>query len=346
MLEDLSMPMNIALFAGAAAVVWIAGTRLAHVADAIATVTGLGREFLGLILLGGVTSSPEIAIAISASLEGAPVLTINDVLGSAASNVVILAVADAIIGRDALTSVQGSSQVLLQGVFGMLLMAIAVGATVAGDVLVLGIGGFSWLLLATYVLAIWVLSRARTESAWKVASSGAEQNAGARSEDGRESGQHSLKRLIVETVLIAAAILLAGYVLTKSAAELAHQTGLGAGYFAVVFLAITTSLPEVSTVIGAVRLRRYEMAISDIFGTNLVNVTIIGLVDALHDGGPVLLEVGRSSSISALLALLLTGTFLVGMLERRNRAVFRMGPDSIAALLMYAAGLTLLYFKR
>jgi cation:H+ antiporter len=85
------------------------------------------------------------------------------------------------------------------------------------------------------------------------------------------------------------------------------------------------------------------MAISDIFGTNLFNVTIIVLVDALHPGGPVLVEAGRFAAFAALLALVLTALFLVGMLERRNRTVLHMGWDSLAALVVYAAGVSVLY---
>lgn len=45
------MGVNAALFAGAAVTVWIAGTKLARYADAIAEHTGIGREFLGILLL-------------------------------------------------------------------------------------------------------------------------------------------------------------------------------------------------------------------------------------------------------------------------------------------------------
>ena len=113
-----------------------------------------------------------------------------------------------------------------------------------------------------------------------------------------------------------------------------------------VFLAASTSLPEVSTVVAAVRLRRYEMALADIFGTNLFNVTIIFVADALYDGPPVLGEVGRFAGCSALLAVVLTALVLAGMIECRNRTFFRMGADSIAVLGCYAAGVAVLYQLR
>lgn len=127
---------------------------------------------------------------------------------------------------------------------------------------------------------------------------------------------------------------------------LAQQSGLGTSFFGVVVLAFATSLPEASTVIAAVRLGRHGMAIGDVLGTNLFNVTIIVLVDALHPGGPVLLEAGRFASFGALLALVLTGIFLVGLVERRDRTVGPLGLDSVLLLLTYAGGLVVLYVLR
>jgi cation:H+ antiporter len=99
-------------------------------------------------------------------------------------------------------------------------------------------------------------------------------------------------------------------------------------------------------VLTAVRLKRYELAISDVLGTNIFNATIIFLVDALHPGGPVLIETGRFASFSALLALVLTCLFLVGLVERRDRAIAGLGLDSILVLLTYAGGLVVLYSLR
>src|SRR5918994_5636612 len=151
MFRALPLWANVAIFLGSAAVVWFAGTRLARYADAIAMETGLGREILGVLLLGGMTSLPELAVATTASLAGTPALSVNDVLGSAAINVLILALADAALGRGALTSTLGSPGVLLQGVLGIILLSLVVAATLTGDIVVLGIGAWSWLMLAVYI---------------------------------------------------------------------------------------------------------------------------------------------------------------------------------------------------
>lgn len=338
---ELPLALNVALFIAAGAVVWFAGTRLARYADAFAEKTGIGRVAVGMVLLGSVTSLPEITIATTSTLQGTPLLSITDVLGSAALNVVILAIADASFGRGALTSIQGSSRVMLQGVLGIIIMALSVGAYVAGDVLFIGIGVWSWLMFAVYVCSILLLTKARQGDAWRPLDADEE-----REVVDNEAEQWSLKRLVLLIAFAAAGILVAGVTLAQTGSALAEQSGLGLSFFGAVFLAVTTSLPEVSMTIALARRRQYEMAISGIFGTNVFNVTIIVLVDALHPGGPILPEVGRPASVGALLGIVLTSIFLIGLIERRDRVFLRMGYDSIAVLLTYVAGLVVLYLVR
>ncbi len=333
--------MTAMVFIAAAAAVWVAGTRLARYADAIAEHTGIGRAILGMILLGGVTSLPELAVAVTATHEGHPVLSINDVLGSAAINVVLLAVADGFIGRRALTSTVPSPAVMLQGALSIGLLAMVAAAVTAGDRLFLGMGIWSWLMLVAYVAGVALLANSRAANQW-TPTAGAPQPA----RDSQPEHGQPLSRLILLTCVAGAVIIVAGFLLARSGAALAEQTGLGTSFFGAVFLGLSTSLPELSTILAAVRLRQYEMAISDALGTNLFNVTILVLVDALDPGEPVLQQAGRFAAFSALLALLLTATFLVGMLERRDRTVLRMGVDSAVVLVAYVAGVMVLYGLR
>lgn len=343
MFESFPLWGNLGAFAAAAAVVWAAGTRIAIYADAIAVKTGIGRAVLGMVLLGGVTSLPELAVASTAAIAGHPGLSVNDLLGSAAINVLIIALADAVIGRDAITSVVASPPVLLQGALGIVLLGIVAAAAISVDRLVLGVSAWSWVLLALYAASVWIVAKSRSGSAWKPSPvKGPGAPAGGRQHEPRES----LRLLAGRTAAAGAAVLVAGFFLAKSAEAIAEQTGLGTNFVGAVMLAASTSLPEASTVVAAVRLRRYEMAVSDVFGTNLFNVTIIFAVDALYDGGPVLSEVGAFAAFGALLAIVLTALFLAGMIERRDRTVLRMGYDSLAAVVVYLGGVTVLYQLR
>lgn len=327
------------VFAVATGVVWFAGTHLARLADAISSKTGIGQAAMGMVLLGGITSSPELAVAVTATMQGAPMLSINDVLGSAAINILVLAIADVAIGREPLTARIPSLSVVMQGVMGIAMFALVAVSTYVSDFAFLGVGIGSWLLVATYAIAIRLLVHSRVDDAWQPAD-------GQREKKDDRKDARSLARLVALTSVAGVAILIAGFLLARTGEALAEHTGLGTSFFGAVILGFATSTPEISTVLEAVRLRRYTMAISDVLGTNLFNVLILFVVDALHRGGPVLVEAGPFAATAALLALVLTAIYLVGMLERRDRAVLRMGYDTLAVLIVYIAGLFALYAQR
>lgn len=336
---------NFAIFALSAAAVWLSGTRVSRYADAIARITGIGHMAVGLVLLGGVTSLPEIAVALFSASTGNPVLAVNNLLGGVAMQKAVLAASDALIGKDALTVVVSSPALLLQGALSILLLAVVAAAIAVRDIAVAGIGLWTWGILALYLYSIWMLSVAAGRQPWRPAEDSlpGPQN-GPPGDAGRDNG--SLRTVAVKTVVAAAIILAAGFLLSQTGDAIAVQTGLGQSFVGAVLLGFATSLPEISTVVSAMRLRQYEMAISDILGTNLFNVALIFLVDAVYPGAPVLNEVGRFSLFLSLLGILLTTIYLVGLIERRNRTVARMGIDSLATLLAYGTGLFLLYRMR
>src|SRR3546814_654833 len=97
--------INILIFFLAAGVIWMTGGRLTRALDAIAQGTGLEHVFVGMLLLGGITSLPELANVVTASSIGNPALAVNNLLGSSAISILLLAIADAIVGRRAVTSI-------------------------------------------------------------------------------------------------------------------------------------------------------------------------------------------------------------------------------------------------
>lgn len=332
---------NVAAFAAAAAIVWFAGRHVVRQADALEARTGAGEALIGMLLLGFITALPELSVTLTASFAGNAPLAVNNLLGGMSLNVALLAFADALVRREALTSAVASPTPLLQGALVVVLLAAAASATVVGDVPVFGIGLWLWGIAGGYVVCLWLVKKTRHRRPWVPEGNGAPAREHEKKREERSPG-----RILASTAFGAAFILAAGFVLARSGEALAEQTGLGASFFGAAFLALATSLPEMSIVFSAVRIRRYEMAIGDIFGANLFGLALLFAVDAAYDGPPVLNEVGRFSSFAALLAILVTGLFLAGLLERRHRMVMRMGVDSLAVLVAYFAGLALLYQLR
>jgi Ca2+/Na+ antiporter len=72
-----------------AAVITVAAMQLAKYGDVIAIRTRLGGMFIGLILLAGVTSLPELLTSINSIQHNEPNLAAGNLLGSCMFNIVL-----------------------------------------------------------------------------------------------------------------------------------------------------------------------------------------------------------------------------------------------------------------
>lgn len=336
---------NALLFTVASAAVWIAGTGVARRAGRIADVTKLDQAFVGMFVLGVITSLPEIANVVTSSYIGSPALAVNNVLGSASINMLILAIADVAIGRRvALTAVVVGPGTMLQSALCMIALTLVAIAVSTGDVAIPGLGAGAWsIVIAVFCAAAFGLSaRYGRRAPWELSAAAAEAAPLLTGDPAGERESTALRPLIVGTAVGAAVILVAGFVLAQSGDALAVQTGLGTSMVGFLLIGIATSLPELSTITATVRMGRHDMAIGEILGTNFANLTLILVADLAFAGGPVIAELGRFEIVSSLLGVLLIGAYLVGLLERRAGLILRMGYDSLAVMLLFAAGLGLL----
>jgi cation:H+ antiporter len=219
----------------------------------------------------------------------------------------------------------------------LLLIAFAMAIT-TGDMLLIGVGVWGLGLGVLSIAAFWLAAGYGARSRWGIT----EETVRAEPEEGERRPKPPLQHLVWRAAAAGAAIFLAGYALSQTGDALAEQTGLGTGMVGFALIGLATSLPELSTVVAAIRLRQYEMAFGQVLGTNFINLSLIVLADAVFAGGPVIGELGRFEIISALLGASLIGVFLVGLLERRDATIIHMGYDSAIVIVLFFGGLWVL----
>ena len=328
---------NAAIFLVAGIVVWFAGVRLTRNLDTLAARLRIDRVFVGMLLLGGITSLPEVANVATASVMGNPALAANNLLGSAAINVVLLAVADAWIGRHAVTGIVARPSTMMMATLCMLvLIAVALAITI-GDVAVFGVGVGGLAICALSIGCFRLATGYDARSPWSVDMDEAE-----RGTDDAADTPIGTSALWLRVALDGSLIFAAGYALSQTGNAIATQTGMTSALVGFALIGLVTSTPELATILTALRLRRPEMAFGQVLGTNFVNLSLILLGDVLFAGGPLINELGTFEVVSALLGAALIGIFLVGLLEHRDRTVLKMGYDSAAVILLFALGLGLL----
>jgi cation:H+ antiporter len=345
--DEYSLAVNVLIFAAGAYAVWMAGTKITGYADELAERFALSHALLGLLLLAGITSLPEIATSFTAAHANHAPLAVNNMLGGIAMQVAVLAIADFCFGERALTSVVPNPVVMLQGAFNICLLTFIVMAIIVGDVPFLGAGVWSWGIFMASAYSFIKISKAEGRHPWIINDP---DDIGFGSSDKRENARplegDSSVWLISKIVISALVILFAGYTLATVGDTIARQSGLGESFVGFALMSAATSLPEASMVFASVRRGLYTMAISGILGTNPFNVMLIFGVDMIAPGAPVLSNLGDFSAIGTLLGLAVTGLFLMGLVERADRTIWRMGVDSAAVLVVYTGGMILLYSMR
>ena len=117
--------------------------------------------------------------------------------------------------------------------------------------------------------------------------------------------------------LLAAAVLILGGAryLARASDVIARRTGLGHTFVGIVLLATATSLPELGTGISAIGLQDSpDLAAGSAFGSNLVNIFIIGIADMMWRNGPLLGSVSRAPMLVAVLGIGVMGIGAVSVL--------------------------------
>ena len=339
-----SLFQSLLFFAVSAGCVWIAGARLAYIADALADRFKLAKSLVGLLLLSLATSLPEVATTLSAALQQSRDLVLNNLFGGIALQTAILAMAD-FWAKGPITNYPRKANHALEATLLVLLLSVALVVTNLGEtVVVAGVGLGSVCIAVFYVGAIWLLRRYVDSSDWVPVDLPDPNPLPFPAPTGLAQARDA--SLIWQAAAACVAILVFGLLLVLFAERIADQSGLGTGFVGVTLLAAATSLPELSTSIAAVRIGAYTMAISNIFGSNLIMLVLVFPADILFRDGPILQNTSPMVSLALAFGLTVTALYLIGLIVRRKPRIGRFGLDSILVLLTFLASLAAYYSVR
>ncbi len=221
------------------------------------------------MLLAVATNLPELAIVVSASLGGDLGIAIGNILGGIALQTVVLVVLDVwgLGPRVGLTYRAASLVLVLEGVLVIVVLVVAIMATrLPASLVVFRLAPGDVLIVALWGVGVFLLSKARLGLPWHESSGGAPDGQDApmgTAEQRRDAMAHqsgvSTRRAVLVFAVAALATLAAGVVLEVTGDSIADRLGLSGVFFGATLLAAATSLPEVSTGLGSVRLGDYQL---------------------------------------------------------------------------------------
>lgn len=345
-MDSLSTTALIGVFLAGAAATWVAGVFLSDTTDVVDDRFNLGEALGGLILLGIAGTLPEIAITVSAAIQGHLGLATGNLLGGIAMQTLVLVLLDATSrSKTPLTSLSTVLEPIIEAVFVIILVTMALlGPLLPASVAIGPVSPISILIVITWFLGLLILNRLRGSQRWATVTEHVEAQMvtpspgpvkGVRPNRFRNA---KTSTAVLVFALASVVTLIAGVVLEQSGNALANDWGINGVIFGATILAAVTALPEISTGIRAVRLGQVGLAMGDIFGGNQVQMTLFLVADLLA-GRPVLQSVDPSSGWLGGIGVVVTALFAGGLVLRPPKKFAGIGPDSWLVLLMYVIGL-------
>jgi cation:H+ antiporter len=305
------------------------GVRLAAHGDVIAVRSGLGRTWVGVVMMAAATSLPEMVTGASAVTRyDLPDIAAGDIMGSCLFNLLILA-ALAMWDRRPLSAWLDAGQ-LLPASLGLILIATAAVALAAGPAVPAwaNISVAAPLLFAVYLVAMRLVferERARGE--------------GLPLEPSDET-MPTLRHAVTRYAIYAAILVVAASYLPLAGAGVAEQTGLGETFVGTVFVAVATSAPEIVVTLAAARIGAVDMAAGNVLGSNLFNLALLGLDDVLYRRAVLFTSVSETHLVPALGAVLMTAIAILSLVHAPRRPR-RIPWEAVAMVVVYAATLYL-----
>jgi cation:H+ antiporter len=306
-------------------IILFAGRNVARYGDIIAEKTGMGRVWMGVIAIAAITSLPELFTGISAvTIVKAPDLTVGDLIGANAFNMLNLALLDIYHRHDSMIA-KASRTHQLTSIYSLILIGIvAVSIYISLNYLDMSLGWIGWY---TPVIILVYLFSVRQIFLYEKKHPVAEQVS-------LYDGVASMRRVYVLFVISAVFIIGAGIWLATIGDEIASVTGWGESFVGSLFLAFTTTLPEITVSFTAMRIGAIDMAVANLIGSNLFNLTIMPVTDIIYTKGPILAEVSESQLVVAAAVIVMTLLFMLG-LHLRPRRFYRLNWLNISLIVLF-----------
>lgn len=305
-----------------AALLAVAGVRLIRYGDAIAALTGLSRGWVGVMLVGTVTSLPELATGLSAvTRASSPDMAVGDALGSCVFNLAILAVADLLYRRESIYTAAKCSHLLSAGLSVLLTQSAALVLLLSAQGLLPTFGHVSlgsWIILIFYVMIMRTLYIADRQPPAVVI---------------ERAKTLSIKSAMTGYAATAAVVVGSGIWLPLIGIELARLMGWSNSFVGTLFVAMATSVPELATSWGALKIGAIDLLFGNLLGSNLFDVLILAIDDIAFLPGSLYRDLSGMHAITAMSAALMGASVVVALAYQPATRVAHMGSWASLALL-------------
>ena len=302
------MALNLFLiFVGFVGLVWSADLFLSGAAST-ATNFGIPKLVIGLTVVSLGTSAPEIVVAIIASQEGSNLLAVGNAIGSNIANIGLVLGLTAILIPVTIDSNARNKQ--LPWLLGLTVLALILLAN--GSALTFNDGIILLFGLVLVIYQIWNDLKKEDEIYVKKIVAGDQSLKTQLDSEIAELATLSKRKGLLFTLLGLGLLLISAELLVYAAINVAVLLGISELIIGLTVVAIGTSLPELAATIGAAIKKQEDIAVGNIIGSNILNITAVLCIPALLGGASIepsqlIRDGGTMLALTILLALFAYG---------------------------------------
>lgn len=277
--------MELVLFLFLAGLTVFLSFRLSYYADLLNKTTNISGVFIGGILLAGITSLPELVTCLSSIFLNNPYLAIGDILGSNFFNIAMMCFFDILFIKTMFYNYTKNRYYLIYVllILNYLIMYLFMGGTFNLEIFNIGLPSF--IIIITY---IFYLKNAKEEETKKEVIT---------------TKEHVLLKFFLVGLFMVIVSILLTLVVNLIAGK---NPNVASSFIGAILLGITTSMPEVITFIALVKMKSFDLALSDIIGSNLFNLLILAIGDIFLKNKEIYYFVDKESMFLLIFGLILT----------------------------------------
>lgn len=277
--------MELILFLFLAGLTVFLSFRLSYYADLLNKTTNISGVFIGGILLAGITSLPELVTCLSSIFLNNPYLAIGDILGSNFFNIAMMCFFDILFIKTMFYNYTKNRYYLIYVllILNYLIMYLFMGGTFNLEIFNIGLPSF--IIIITY---IFYLKNAKEEETKK---------------EVKTTKEHVLLKFFLVGLFMVIVSILLTLVVNLIAGK---NPNVASSFIGAILLGITTSMPEVITFIALVKMKSFDLALSDIIGSNLFNLLILAIGDIFLKNKEIYYFVDKESMFLLIFGFILT----------------------------------------
>lgn len=228
-------------------------------AAATARRFGMAPLLIGIVIIGFGSSAPEMVISALSALNGNPGIAVGNALGSNIANIAL------ILGVTALLSpIAVKSSIVVTELPALALLTAAAGVLLLTDG---NLSRFDGIVLIVSFLIImgWLVYNALQSSDDEIATI----------LETELTETMSLPKAVTMLVLGLVFLVISSRMMVWGGVEVAEALGISDLIIGLTIVAVGTSLPELASSIAAVRKNEHELALGNVIGSNMFNISIV-----------------------------------------------------------------------